>query len=290
MRAGSRGFGASATLLPMRFDGLPDYANLDLTGEAAAAAARMEARGQEPASAAMFDALVRPLLAQARLVLEVGCGTAALARRIAAARPEATVFAADKSSGMVAVARALSQAEAPRHRLELAVWDVTCEERFPFGPRPFDLIVSSVLVPYLTPEEAASLVRRLAARLAPGGVLAFVEQDLQTDSVRHPDFRLASRVLGKEARPVPPHAALGLFPLLRAAGLSPLPRRSFLWTDERYGPYCRELLERTADDGVKSGRLTPDERDQWKRSLAELARAGEFHYGLVYHLIAGSAG
>ena len=42
--------------------GIPDYQNLNVSGEARYAAERMEARAREPASEAMFTELMAPLL------------------------------------------------------------------------------------------------------------------------------------------------------------------------------------------------------------------------------------
>ena len=81
--------------------------------------------------------------------------------------------------------------------------------------------------------------------------------------------------------------ALGLRPVLRQAGLQLLPRRSFLWTDDAYGAYTRDLLERFADATCDQGQITPAERDEWKVALSRLAEQGDFYYGLVYHLVAG---
>ena len=75
--------------------GIPDYRNLELSGEARLAADGMEDRAREPASAEMFEKLVRPLLGPGvQRILEVGCGTGALAARMAQARPGARIFAA----------------------------------------------------------------------------------------------------------------------------------------------------------------------------------------------------
>jgi hypothetical protein len=46
-------------------------------------------------------------------------------------------------------------------------------------------------------------------------------------------------------------------------------------------------LERFADAGSDQGRINPEEREQWKNTLEQLAGAGDFYYGIVYHLIAG---
>lgn len=183
----------------MKLRGIPNYRDLDLDGAAQAAAERMEARADEPASRAMFEALVLPLLTPTPgRVLEVGAGTGALARRIAEASPASRVHASDKSEGMLRAARELSAAGgAP---LALARWDVLDESAFPFGEEPFDLLLSSVMIPYLDDAQSEDLVNRLARRLAPGGVLAFLEQDLQTDAVSGAPDRLRARVLAKDER------------------------------------------------------------------------------------------
>jgi SAM-dependent methyltransferase len=266
---------------------IPDYKNLDLTGEAEQAAARMEARAEVEASWVMFEQLLAPLLSsQVRSILEFGCGTAALARRLARAVPNAKVYAGDKSEGMLRVARHAVESENIRN-LQLDLWDVLDAKAFPFAESHFDLIISSVVMPYFDDEQTKALISRLADRLSPGGVLAFLEQDLATDTVNFPKYELARSVLAKDARNMKRTLALGLRPSLREVGLQVLPRRSFLWTDEKYGAYTRDLLERMAEAASDRGRLTPAERDEFKQTLNELAEAGDFYYGIVYHLIAG---
>ena len=266
---------------------LPNYKNLDLSGEVRQAAARMEARAQEPASTEMFQQLVTPLLtAQVKTVLEFGCGTAALSRKIARAAPWAEVYASDKSDGMLKIARRLSDAE-NIHNIYLHNWDVLDETNFPLPVSRFDLIISSVVIPYFDDDQTAAVIKRLSRRLAPGGVLAFMEQDLATDTVNFPKSEWFRAVLTKDLRNLKRTLALGLRPLLRDAGLQVLPRRSFLWTDDVYGAYTRELLERFADAACDGGRIKPEEKDEWKMTLTDLAESGDFYYGLVYHCVAG---
>ena len=266
---------------------LPDYKNLDLSGDARQAAARMEARARETASAEMFQQLVAPLLtAQVKTVLEFGCGTAALSRRIARFAPWAEVYPSDKSEGMLQIARRLSDSE-NIHNIHLQNWDVLEADNFPLPVSRFDLIISSVVIPYFDDLQTADVIKRLSMRLAPGGVLAFVEQDLATDTVNFPKNEWFRAVLTKDLRNLKRTLALGLRPLLRDAGLQVLPRRSFLWTDDTYGAYTKDLLERFADAACEKGRITPVERDEWKKTLTELAESGDFYYGIVYHCVAG---
>jgi len=268
--------------------GIPAYHDLDERGEALPAARRMEDRAEAPASEAMFEDLVSPLLEpEPERVLEVGCGTAALSRRVARRLPGSAVYATDKSAGMLRFAAGRAE---DLDNLRLGRWDATLPEEFPFEAGMFDLILSSVLVPYLDDGETAALVRDLVSRLAPGGALAFVEQDLSSDSVSFPRHSLFQRVYAKDSRDLDTTMALGLRPLLRDAGLTPLPRRSFLWTDEEYLPYTRGLMAGLADAALRDGRITAGEREEWEQKLESQAASGDFYYGLVYHRISGRKG
>jgi len=265
---------------------LPDYRNLDVSGEASLAAGRMEARAQEPASQAMFDALVRPYLGERiRSVLDLGCGTASLARRIATVLPQAEVFGLDKSEGMLKVAGHLANQEG-LSRITLNPWDVTKEAEFPLRPGTFDLIISSVLIIYLSDAEVSDLVTRLVKRLNSGGILMFLEQDLMTDSLDD-SSGLFLKVLEKDKRVIQPSQGLGVRKALKGAGLEPLPLASHVWSDERYGPYVHELLERFADAAASKGVVSEAESNTFKEMLNVRAQNGEFYYGLVYHRIAG---
>jgi SAM-dependent methyltransferase len=266
---------------------LPDYQNLDLSGEALQAAARMEARSQEAASQEMFEQLIAPLLtAQVKTALEFGCGTAALSRRVARAAAQAVVYASDKSEGMLQVARQLIQSE-QIDNIRLQVWDVLDETTFPFASAQFDLILSSVVIPYFDDAQIRAVIGRLSSRLSPGGILAFLEQDLSTDTVNFPRAEFFRGVLTRNVREAARSLAFGLRPVLRKAGLEVLPRRSFLWTDDAYGPYTRDLLERFADAAYDRGQIRLEEREEWKKTLEDLSRSGDFYYGMVYHLVAG---
>lgn len=253
--------------------------------EAAVAAERLEWRAQAPASQAMFDALVAPLLPTAGRVLEVGAGSAPLVRKALRANPTLHGYATDKSAAMLQVAAKLAAGEGLK-AFEAAPWDVTDAAAFPLGNAPFDLIVSSVMMPYLTDDESEAVIHDLARRLTPGGWLVFVEQEARTQFVHFPrrDFPILQglhRTGNKRT------IGLGLRPLLRAAGLRLLPTASYLWTDTDYGPYVRDLMRRYGEDAERAGEITPTEHAEWRREIAALVAAGDYHYAMGYHRIAG---
>ncbi len=272
----------------MKLPGTYDYASLDASGEASSAVFRMEARASAPASRALFEALVRPLLTpEPHRILEVGAGTGALARKIAEATSTSRILVTDKSHAMIAAARKFAEGSAGQERCVFAPWDVGAETPSEVSGT-FELALSSVMVPYLSEAEIARLISTLASRLAPGGVLAFVEQDLQSNAL---NAASASDVRNLFVRRGPQSAAylpLRLRRLLREEGLELLPRRSFLWTSERLCPYLRDLLGRAADEAAAEGRLDRDRGQTLLGELEALEEAGDFYYGLVYHLVAAS--
>mgnify|MGYP000853171523 FL=1 len=266
--------------------GLYDYARLDASGEANRAIFRMEARAIDPASEALFEALVAPLVDAwpgDAAVLEVGAGTGALARRVAQRHATARVHATDLSQEMVAAAARYAEDHPGKTRLTFAAG--AAEDALGDAENRWDAVLSSVMIPYLQDTAIDSLAKRLGAALRTGGVAVFLEQDLATDSLFHPDPALASKVLGKEARTVGRNHGLGLRAALRRAGLAVEPTVSHLWSTTSFGPYLRDLFGRSVAEGMKAGRLTADEAQRFLGGLAHADAAGDFYYGLVYHRI-----
>jgi SAM-dependent methyltransferase len=269
-----------------KVSGTYDYARLDASGEGERAAARMEARAVEPASQELFEALVAPHLEPSpRAVLELGAGPGALARRIVAAGPTMRVIATDKSETMLGVAARLAALAPGRERLGFVRWDV--EDPVPAGLEgPFDLVVSSVMVPYLDDATLAALLTKLRAVLAPGGRLLFVEQDLQTVSLHHERYSEVRELFVRTGERSLAFVPLRLRRLMREAGYRPLPVRSHLWQSTVFGPYLRDLVSRAADEAVAAGRLDEGRVMALVADLERESATGDFLYGLVYHAMA----
>lgn len=131
-----------------------------ITGAFSAATATYEAaaRAQELAADMLMARLGQ--LSTPLLVLELGCGTGLLTRRLAAALPAGSaLLATDLSPAMIVKARAgLPQAE-------FAVMDAEA----PHVTGPFDLIISSLAAQWFT--DLPGTLARLSGLLAPGGRL-----------------------------------------------------------------------------------------------------------------------
>lgn len=120
-----------------------------------------------PRLAAIVDAL--PIAPDLR-ILEVGCGTGAAARVIAARLDTGHILAIDRSAKAVAQARSASAAEIASGRMSVRQCAVEDFESAP-GEGPFDLVFA-VRVGALDgrhPEAGRKAMSRIAAALAPGG-------------------------------------------------------------------------------------------------------------------------
>jgi SAM-dependent methyltransferase len=123
-----------------------------------------------PATLAVLDALAPSLDDGASRLLDVGCGTGALAAAAVARWPGVRVTGIDVSAGMLAVAErelaTLRRQERERIRLVRAPAD-----RLPFPGGSFDLAVSTFVLQLVpNPHRALREARRV---LAPGGTLVF---------------------------------------------------------------------------------------------------------------------
>ena len=106
------------------------------------------------------------------IVYDLGCGPGTITRLLAERWPGAAVTGIDSSADMLAKARR----EAPKvafQQADIAHWS---------PPAPADLVFSNAALHWL--DDHASLLPRLAAQLAPGGVLA-VQLPCNRDSPSH---------------------------------------------------------------------------------------------------------
>ncbi len=151
-----------------------------------------------------------------RNVLEIGCGTGALTRRLV--ERGATVTALDQNPEMVEQARA-RLADAPPGALS---WiERTASEIDALPEAGFDAIVASLCLSEMSGSERGFVLRAALQRLRPGGVLAAGDevrprrlwQRVLHACLRAPQVALAWLVVGSTSHPIPDLASE-----VRAAG------------------------------------------------------------------------
>lgn len=138
-----------------------------------AEAATYSRRRLVPCFDAFYGSAVRALELgpeQLRDVLDLGCGTGALAEMIAAAHPSARLTLLDGAPAMVEAATAALG--------ERAVMSAVQDFAAPLPAGPFGAIVSALAIHHLDDAGKASLYERAFGALRPGGVFVNAEQVL----------------------------------------------------------------------------------------------------------------
>ncbi|WNM33783.1 class I SAM-dependent methyltransferase [Streptomyces sp. Li-HN-5-11] len=118
-------------------------------------------RGGEPRAAAAANAVLGLLPAAARSLLDVGCGTGIVTRRLAAARDGMRVTGVDLAAAMARQAAARLPGNVVR----------ADSRRLPFADQQFDAVTSVWLLHLApSPQDAWAIVGDCARVLRPGGV------------------------------------------------------------------------------------------------------------------------
>jgi len=124
-----------------------------------------------PGTLGLLDEVAGDVAGGARRLLDVGCGTGAMAADAVGRWPTVEVDGVDASAGMLEIARAeaatLDPTEATRLRYAQAL-----AERLPFDDGAFDLALSAFVL-QLVPSRYRAL-REMRRVLRPGGRLAYV--------------------------------------------------------------------------------------------------------------------
>jgi trans-aconitate 2-methyltransferase len=112
-----------------------------------------------------LDLLAQIPLANPRSVYDLGCGPGNITRLLAERWPDARVVGVDSSADMLAKAR-IEAASVAFEQADIAQWS---------PPAPADLLFTNATLHWL--DDHAALLPRLAAQLAPGGMLAIQMPD-----------------------------------------------------------------------------------------------------------------
>jgi trans-aconitate 2-methyltransferase len=115
-----------------------------------------------------LDLMARIALEAPRSIYDLGCGPGNITRLLSERWPGAAVTGVDSSADMLAMART-EAATVAFEQADIAAWS---------PPAPADLLFTNATLHWL--DDHAALLPRLAAQLAPGGVLAIQMPDNRT--------------------------------------------------------------------------------------------------------------
>ncbi len=228
-----------------------------------------------PATLAMLDVIAPEVESGATRILDLGCGTGALAAAAVRRWPAARVTGVDVSAGMLSVAeRELSGLPSTaRERIDLVQ---AAADRVPFDDAAFDLVVSSFVL-QLVPS-AYRVLREGRRVLRPGAMLAFATwlaggsfpaDAAYADALVAAGLEPPAAGGGHDDDPRSPREAAAR---LRRAGFAGVTATE-TEVDHRYTPDAYLAFLASFDDEDLFANLDPEVRDGLEADLLERLRA-----------------
>jgi ubiquinone/menaquinone biosynthesis C-methylase UbiE len=259
---------------------MPDpYANIVETDPSVVVriAERLEVRAADPNQRAMLASyLDRSAFVKGAQVLEVGCGTGAVARAAAARREVASVTAIDPSAVLIETAQKLAEG------LTGLTFRVGDGRALPFEPEAFDgVIFHTTLCHIPNPEQALLEASRV---LRPGGKIAVFDGDYATATVATAEFdplQACSRAV--TANNVLDRWLVRRLPrLLSNAGFTDLNSQSHGYFDNEDPDYMLGHAERGAELLEATGVIGRDLALALKQEARRRAADGTFFGHIAY--------
>jgi ubiquinone/menaquinone biosynthesis C-methylase UbiE len=236
----------------------------------------LELRAADPQQQAMRQTYLGDIaLPEGSRVLEVGCGTGAVTRELAAWPGVAEVTGIDPSPTFLAAARRLD----PPANVRFMEGDARALD---FQDRSVDAVVFHTTLchvpgPHLALAEAARVLR-------PGGWLAVFDGDYATTTVAlHPSDPLqACAAAFVEFSVHDPWLVRRLPGLLEQAGFEPTRMRSHGYVETRDARYTATIVDRGADALVAAGRIGEDTAAALKAEARRRIAEGRFFGHVAY--------
>lgn len=245
-----------------------DFTVIEVGGPHVGGIAALEDRARVPTYEAMFDTLAaRMELAPAHRILDVGCGSGALDRRLASRLgPAARIDAVDLNAYFLSQAAALADAAGLGDRIRFAAGSAL---DLPFPDATFDAVFSITVLEECDADAAIAEMMRVARPGAPIGLVVRAIDLAQWWSLDLPPAIRAKAEVPPQSVGPGGAADASLYTRMRRAGLVDLVAFPWLVTlDRPDGP-----IWRYREDHVLSG-LSRDETAIWQAARARALAAG----------------
>lgn len=243
---------------------------------------RLETRGRHPRALALIDEYLDAMVIDtAGDVLDIGCGTGVVSRRIAR-RPafRGRVIGIDLSPYLTRTATRLAEAEGVGHRIDFRAGD---SHTLGIPEASLDAVVAHTLLSHV--QDPAAVVREVARILKPGGVAALFDGDFASmtfaaaDPVqgRRDDERIVNAIVTQ------PRVMRQMPELLDAAGLHRTRCFAHVIADVGRMDYWGPAVESFRKVLPKAGAMSQAEADAWAATLRARSERGIFFAASNYY-------
>jgi len=249
-------------------------------------AARLESHSASEATAARAAVLDALDVGPGAQVLEVGCGTGAVLRIIAArVAPGGRAVGVDPSPALLAIAREQLEAEGLASYAELHQGDARA---LPVPDGVFDAVLAVNVMLHVPQGETA--IPELVRAARPGGMVGIYDRDNDTFLVSHPDRALTRRIIaaGSDRTAMNSWLVRAAPRLFRQAGLVDVRARGFALVEQSGEAAFAPMLRRWADAAADVGEISKPERDAWLAALDAEAAAGTLVVGVTHLFVWGT--
>lgn len=247
-------------------------------------ASRLERLGNSAAGTRLRERyldLLAPLPGE--IVIDIGAGiglvTLALVKRVA---PSGRVFAVDRSSGLLDLARDYTHKAGFGHLVDYRVTDA---RSLPFGPA-FDAAFCHSLLGHVSrPQEVVNEMRRVTRR---GGRVLVVEPDWETAAVEPGETEITRRILNFAAdRNLDPWAGRRVARYFHDTDLIHVTVEPIVLIDQGADRAWLTFLVESAAMAVAAGIVTQREALMWTKGLTDAFTAGTFMFALTHFAVIG---
>ena len=260
----------------------PDpWRDVDAQPDAATMADALEVRGRTPSHVRLRRRFLRFIpVRSGQRVVEVGCGTGAVARDLAMlVGRRGRVVGIDPSRAVLTRARALCRGSAGA-RITLREADGA---RLPFRDAQFDVALAVTVILHLA--EPLAVIKEMARVTRPGARVALQDQDFGNIAAAHPDRETTDAIMFGVARRIYPEPYSGrrLPGLLLAAGLERPRLLTDIFQDTTLTPFSKAFLERRAANAVRFGIVDARAAQRWLDGFTALVARGSFVLTMNYY-------
>lgn len=244
--------------------------------------ARLEERGRDARFLGMIDDYLDAAgISEAKDVLDLGCGTGVVARRIAGRKDfSGRITGIDLSAQLIAKARELAASEGLSHKVLFEVGDI---RSFGFDNGVFDVTVLHTLVSHL--DDPAAALREAARVTRSGGAIIVFDGDYASSTLEtaNPDRAGEIDAAMIEATVTQPRVMRRLPRMAKAVGLSVERCFSYLIAEAGTPDFFAGLVGTIGPMLVNSGVSSEEEAAAIAEDLRTAAEEGTFFGACSYY-------